>query len=60
MSSLQVITDVRVRGSIEPHNWKCPILWQFMKVIEFDTNIEVIVVSPTTWKLTTVVSFPGR
>ena len=32
MSSLQMITDVRVRGLIKPHKWKCPILCQFMKV----------------------------
>ena len=34
---------------------------QYNMIIGIDTNIEVIVVSLTTWKLTTaVVSFPGR
>ena len=29
MSSLQVITDVQMRGLIKPHKWKYPILSQF-------------------------------
>ena len=31
MSSLQVITDVQMRGLIKPHKWKCPIVSQFHK-----------------------------
>ena len=31
MSSLQVITDIQMRGLIKPHWWKCPILSQFHK-----------------------------
>ena len=29
MSSLQVFTDVQMRGLIKPHKWKCLILSQF-------------------------------